>query len=83
MMTPRQRDQEEPTPGELAGIEAEWPLIEAELALLDAQIRVLSAAGGPSPLEWRRLRRAERRMLATRLRLAGTVTADEVPGVAS
>ena len=59
----------EPTAADLAAIEAEWPLIEAELAVVDAEGRVLSAAGGPSPLEWRRLRRAECRVLAAALRL--------------
>ncbi len=58
-----------PTAAELVAIEAQWPLIEAELAVLDAEIVALSAVGGPSPLDWRRLRRAERRMLAARLRL--------------
>jgi hypothetical protein len=82
MMTPIFRDDEEPTAAELAAIEAEWPLIDAELAVLDAQIRALSAAGGPSPLDWRRLRRAERRVLAARLRLAAPA-ADDATGVAS
>lgn len=57
-----------PCPAELAEIEAEWPLIEAELALLDAEIRVLSCDGGPSALDRRRLRRAERQVMAVRLR---------------
>jgi hypothetical protein len=52
-----------PTGDDLAAIEAEWPLIEAELALLDAEIRALTAEGGPSPLGWRRLRRAEQRVM--------------------
>jgi hypothetical protein len=82
MMTPRQRDREEPTPAELADIEREWPLIDAELALLDAEIRALAVAGGPSQLDWRRLRRAERRVLAARLRLAAPATAEQAPGVA-
>jgi hypothetical protein len=56
-----------PTAADLAAIEAEWPQIEAELAVLDAEIRALSVAGGPSPLDWRRLRRAERRALAALL----------------
>ena len=56
----------EPTAAELRAIEREWPLIEAELALLDAEIRVLSAVGGPTALDWRRLRRAEHRTLAAR-----------------
>lgn len=73
----------EPTPAELTAIEAEWPLIEAELALLDAQLAVLNAAGGPSPLEWRRLRRASRRVLAAQLRHRPASPAEDVPGVAS
>jgi len=63
MMIPKRRDAEGPTRAELAAIEAEWPLIEAELALLDAQIAALSATDGPSPLDWRRVRRAQRRVL--------------------
>lgn len=53
-----------PAAEELAAIEAEWPLIEAELAVLDAEIALINAAdrGGPSPLDWRRLRRAEARV---------------------
>lgn len=82
MITPIPWDDQEPTADDLAAIEAEWPLIDAELAELDASIRVLMAEGGPSPLDWRRLRRAERRVLAARLHLAATDT-DEVPGVAS
>jgi hypothetical protein len=78
-MTRNQRDGAEPTSADLAAIGAEWPLIEAELAVVDAEIRALSAAGGLSPLDWRRLRRAERRVLATRAGLyaagAGAVTA--------
>lgn len=55
----------EPTEAELAAIEVEWPLIAAELDLLDAEISLLHAAdrGGPSPLDWRRLRRAEARVI--------------------
>ena len=74
---------ESPTPAELAAIEAEWPLIEAELNLLDAEIVALSAAGGPSPLDWRRLRRAERRVLAVRLRLITARPAGVARGAAS
>jgi hypothetical protein len=64
-----QRDEAGPTAADLATIEAEWPLIEAELVLLDAEIAALSAAGGPSPLDWRRLRRAERQVIATYARM--------------
>jgi len=53
----------EPSLVDLAGIEAEWPLIEAELAVVDAEIHLLARAGGPSVLDWRRLRRAEQRVL--------------------
>jgi hypothetical protein len=52
-----------PTPEELAAIEAEWPLIAAEMDLVNAEIRALTADGGPSPLDWRRLRRAEHRVM--------------------
>jgi hypothetical protein len=83
MMIPTLRDDEEPTPAGLAAIEAEWPLIDAELAVLDAQIRALMAAGGPSPLDWRRVRRAERRVLAAWLRLAAPAMAGQARGVAS
>ena len=74
---------ESPSPAELAAIEAEWPLIEAELAMLDAQIVVLSAAGGPSPLDRRRLHRAERRVLAVRLRLMTARPTEVARGAAS
>ncbi len=83
MMAPRQRDREEPSPAELADIEREWPLIDAELAVLDAQIAALSGAGGPSQLDWRRLRRAEHRVLSARLRLTAQAAAEQVRGVAS
>ena len=67
-MTWNERVQVEPTAADLDAIEAEWPLIDAELAVIDAEIRMLHM-GGPSPLDWRRLRRAERRVLAAWLRL--------------
>lgn len=62
----------EPTPEDLSAIEAEWPLIEAELSVLDAEITILNAAdhGGPSPLIWRRLRRAEARVTRVAAELA-------------
>ena len=54
----------EPTDADLSAIDAEWPLIEAELSVLDAEIALIRATdqGGPSPLDWRRLRRAEARV---------------------
>jgi hypothetical protein len=72
-----------PTAAELAAIEAEWPLIEAGLSVVDAQIRALMAEGGPSQLDWRRLRRAERRVLAARSRLADRPATPALPDVAS
>lgn len=62
----------EPTSMDLAAIEAEWPLIEAELSVLDAEIILINAAdhGGPSPLDWRRLRRAEARVTRVAAELA-------------
>ncbi|MEV4758945.1 DUF6284 family protein [Micromonospora sp. NPDC049559] len=50
----------DPTAEDLAAIEREWPLIEAELALLDAEIIALNAEHGPSLLDRRRIRQAER-----------------------
>jgi hypothetical protein len=73
----------EPTAADLAAIEAEWPLIDAELGVLDAEITMLAAAGGPSPLDWRRLRRAQRRALAARVRLASPRNCEAAPDVAS
>jgi hypothetical protein len=58
-----------PSADELAAIEREWPLIEAEIALVDAEIRVLTVHGGPSPLDWRRLRRAEHAVMREALAL--------------
>ncbi|MBQ1048519.1 hypothetical protein KBX50_08605 [Micromonospora sp. C51] len=54
----------EPTAADLAAIDTEWPLIAAELDVLDAQITMLYAEdhGGPTTLDWRRLRRAEARV---------------------
>lgn len=66
----------EPTAADLAAIETEWPLIEAELAVVDAEVRALSAAGGLSPLDWRRLRRAQRQVLAAQLRLSARLAED-------
>ncbi|SNY53680.1 DUF6284 family protein [Paractinoplanes atraurantiacus] len=56
---------DEPSPAELAAIEAEQPRIDAEVAWLDAEISILTAdeRGGPTALDWRRLRRAEARVI--------------------
>ena len=65
-------DSAEPTAADVAAITAEWPLIEAEMDLLDADIRLINAAdqGGPTPLDWRRLRRAEARVTRAAAELA-------------
>ncbi|MGK5674082.1 DUF6284 family protein [Micromonospora sp. URMC 106] len=62
----------EPTAADLAEIEAEWPLIAAELDVLDAEITMLYAEdhGGPTVLDWRRLRRAEARVTRAAAELA-------------
>ncbi|GIH21488.1 DUF6284 family protein [Rugosimonospora africana] len=53
---------DEPTADDLAAIDVEMPLIEAEIAVLDAEIRILTAVR-PAALDWRRLRRAEQRVM--------------------
>jgi hypothetical protein len=67
-------DTEGPTSKDLAAIETEWPLIEAEMALVDAEIRILTVHGGPSTLDWRRLRRAEARVIREALALAALLS---------
>ncbi|MGB2569223.1 DUF6284 family protein [Micromonospora citrea] len=66
----------EPAAEDLAAIEAEWPLIAAELDLLDAEITLLYAEdhGGPTALDWRRLRRAEARVTRAATDLAAHPT---------
>ena len=65
----------DPTATDLSGIEDEWPLIEAELDVLDAEISLIYAEdhGGPSPLDWRRLRRAEQRVVRAAVALGSPV----------
>ena len=64
-MLPVTADQQEPSAADLAAIEAEQPLIDVELAWLDAELTMLEAdeRGGPTDLDWRRLRRAEARVI--------------------
>jgi hypothetical protein len=69
---------EEPTATDLAEIDQEWPLIAAELDLLDAQIAFINAGPAASVLDRRRVRRAERRVLAVKRQLA---TAEEFGGI--
>jgi hypothetical protein len=58
-------DLQEPTAADLAAIETEEPLITAELAWLAAEIAILDSdeRGGSRDLDWRRLRRAEARVI--------------------
>jgi hypothetical protein len=67
-------DVEGPTASDLVAIETEWPLIEAEMALVDAEIHMLTVHGGPSTLDWRRLRRAEARVMREALALAALLS---------
>ncbi|TDU89453.1 hypothetical protein EV138_3021 [Kribbella voronezhensis] len=71
---------DEPTAADLAAIEREWPLIAAELDLLDAEISYINAGPSPSALDRRRVRRAERRVLAVehQLTFGAEIDADEV-----
>ncbi|WP_432882565.1 DUF6284 family protein [Kribbella sp. CA-245084] len=71
---------EGPTAADLAAIEREWPQIAADLELLNAQIELMKAGPFASVLDWRRVRRAERRMLD----LAGSIAdrRTETEGVA-
>ncbi|PMR58480.1 hypothetical protein C1A38_24575 [Verrucosispora sp. ts21] len=73
----------EPTAADLAAINAEWPLIAAELDVLDAQITLIYAEdhGGPTTLDWRRLRRAEARVTRTAASVATRTSTD--PGRAA
>lgn len=72
-------DDLEPSAADLDEIEAEWPVIEAEMGVLDAEIAALSHPGGPSPMDWRRVRRAERQLLAVCVRHALGAVAVEIP----
>ncbi|GIE30021.1 hypothetical protein Ait01nite_030660 [Actinoplanes italicus] len=54
---------EEPTPAHLDAIEREQRLLEAELALVDAEILFFTAESKPTQLDYRRLRRAQNRVL--------------------
>ncbi len=69
-----------PSAADLAAIEREWPLIDAELAVVDAQAALLNAEGGGSALDWRRLRRAEQRVLRETTALASRPRRGRRPG---
>ena len=53
---------DDPTPAHLDAVDREQRLFEAEIALVDAEIR-FRAAEPPTQLDWRRLRRAQNRVL--------------------
>ncbi|WP_411132176.1 DUF6284 family protein [Streptomyces sp. 030-HV] len=61
-------DWKEPTDAELDVIELEMPAILADVDLVDAEIAALERA--PGALDARRIRRARRKALATRVVLA-------------
>ncbi|MFH9233753.1 DUF6284 family protein [Streptomyces globisporus] len=63
----------EPSDAELDAIEAESPLTLAEVALLDAQIMAIDCT--PNELDYQRIRRARRRVLAARRDLANRIAA--------
>ena len=65
----------EPTDGELEAIEREQPVLAAEVELLDVQISLLDRA--PTAWDERRLRRANRRLLAARTEVANVNAAPE------
>ncbi|MGW8378565.1 DUF6284 family protein [Streptomyces sp. ODS28] len=58
----------EPSAAELDAIEAELPVITAEVELLDVYIATLDRV--LSELDWRRLRRVQRKVLTARRELA-------------
>ena len=69
---------EEPSAADLVAIEREWPLIEAERDLLDAEIALLNAGRDASPLDHRRVRRAERRVQTVGRELANLAPSTEI-----
>jgi hypothetical protein len=71
----------EPSAAELAAIDAEMPLIRAEVELLDVRIGLMDRPRGLSELDARRLRRAERRLLAERARYTRRTARRGGPGV--
>ncbi len=82
-MKTKVRDLVGPTPAQLRAIDAEWPLIAAELAVVDAEIAMVRDEAGPAPLDRRRLRRAEHRVLAEKRAAAQVVaTRSTRPAVA-
>jgi hypothetical protein len=71
----------EPSAVELAAIDAEMPLIRAEVELLDVRIGLMDRPRVLSELDVRRLRRAERRLLAERARFTRRTGRRGGPGV--
>ncbi|MFJ7410104.1 DUF6284 family protein [Streptomyces sp. NPDC098077] len=71
----------EPTDAELDAIETEMPLILADVTLLDALIVTIDRT--PTELDHQRIRRARRRVLATRRDLANRAATLALPGGAA
>lgn len=67
----------EPTGDDLSDIEYEWPVIAAGLDLLKAEIALICAEdhGGPTDLDWQRVRRARRRVLRAVVEVYGRPSA--------
>ncbi len=53
----------DPSPAELATIDAEMPVITAEIKLLDAELALLFGPRPVLPIDWSRVRAAERAVL--------------------
>lgn len=70
-----------PTEAELAAIEWEWPLIAAEIEVVEAEIGLLTAEHAPTEIDWRRLRRAERRRLRALIELLALVECGQMPPI--
>jgi hypothetical protein len=68
-------DWKEPTDAELDAIELEMPAILADVDLVDAEIAALEHV--PGELDARRIRRARRKALATRVVLANSAGCGE------
>ena len=68
LLVPVAAPDREPTSAELDLIEQEMPVIQADVELLDARIATFDRT--PSELDVRRIRRAQRRLLIERARLA-------------
>jgi hypothetical protein len=53
----------DPSPAELAAIDAEMPVITAEMKLLDVELAVMFGPRPVLPIDWTRVRAAEREVI--------------------